>query len=42
VKPHVGGIEFGEMPLATYVGILLNLVLPQAPSVEGDAPLDHA
>jgi uracil permease len=39
---HVGGIEFGEMPLATYVGILLNLVLPRATSVEGDAPLDHA
>jgi uracil permease len=41
-KLHVGGIEFGEMPLATYVGILLNLVLPRAPAVEGDAPLDHA
>ena len=26
---HVGAIEFGEMPLATYVGILLNLVLPR-------------
>jgi hypothetical protein len=30
------------MPLATYVGILLNLVLPGARRVEGDAPLDHA
>ena len=26
---HIGTIEFGEMPLATYVGILLNLVLPR-------------
>jgi uracil permease len=27
---HLGGVEIGEMSLATYVGILLNLVLPQA------------
>ena len=25
----IGGVEFSEMPLATYVGILLNLVLPR-------------
>jgi uracil permease len=29
-KLHIGGVEFGEMSLATYVGILLNLVLPRA------------
>jgi uracil permease len=39
---HLGGVEFGEMPLATYVGILLNLVLPRAARLEGDAPTDHA
>ena len=32
---HLGGVEIGEMSLATYVGILLNLVLPQAGD-EGD------
>jgi uracil permease len=26
---HVGSVELSEMPLATYVGILLNLVLPR-------------
>jgi uracil permease len=29
-KLHIGGVEFGEMSLATYVGIILNLVLPRA------------
>jgi uracil permease len=29
-RSHLGGVEIGEMSLATYVGILLNLVLPQA------------
>jgi uracil permease len=29
-RVHLGGVEIGEMSLATYVGILLNLVLPQA------------
>jgi uracil permease len=28
-KVHVGGLEIGEMSLATYVGVLLNLVLPR-------------
>jgi uracil permease len=28
-KLHIGTVEFSEMPLATYVGILLNLVLPR-------------
>jgi len=40
-KVHIFGIEFGEMPLATYVGILLNLVLPHAPQLEGE-PAPHA
>jgi uracil permease len=34
-KIHIGGIEFGEMALATYVGILLNLILPHTPQLEG-------
>ncbi|HET7754847.1 MAG TPA: uracil permease [Anaeromyxobacteraceae bacterium] len=34
-KIHIAGIEFGEMALATYVGILLNLVLPHTPQLEG-------
>jgi uracil permease len=34
---HIGGIEFGEMPLATYVGILLNLVLPRSIERDGAA-----
>jgi uracil permease len=29
-KIHLGGTEIGEMALATYVGVLLNLVLPAA------------
>jgi len=29
-KVHVFGLEIGEMSLATYVGVLLNLVLPRA------------
>jgi uracil permease len=40
-KIHIGGVEFGEMSLATYVGILLNLVLPQAQQLEGE-PAPHA
>jgi uracil permease len=32
----IGGIEFSEMPLATYVGILLNLVLPRTKELEGN------
>jgi uracil permease len=34
-RVHLGGVEIGEMSLATYVGMLLNLVLPQAAG-EGD------
>jgi uracil permease len=33
----IGGIEFSEMPLATYVGILLNLVLPRGMESQPDA-----
>lgn len=40
-KVHIGGIEFGEMALATYVGILLNLVLPHAKELDG-AEAPHA
>ena len=40
-KVHIFGVEFGEMPLATYVGILRNLVLPHAPQLEGE-PAPHA
>ena len=29
-KIHLGAVEIGEMSLATYVGVLLNLVLPAA------------
>jgi uracil permease len=28
-KIHLGSVELGEMSLATYVGVLLNLVLPR-------------
>jgi uracil permease len=35
-KIHLGGIEFGEMPLAAYVGILLNMILPHTPQLEGE------
>jgi uracil permease len=34
-KIQIGGVEFSEMPLATYVGILLNLVLPHSRELEG-------
>jgi uracil permease len=34
-KIQLGGVEFSEMPLATYVGILLNLVLPHSRELEG-------
>ena len=32
----IGGIEFSEMPLATYVGILLNLILPRTKELTGE------
>jgi uracil permease len=28
-KIHIGSTEIGEMSLATYVGVLLNLILPK-------------
>jgi uracil permease len=39
-KIHLGPVELGEMSLATYVGVLLNLVLPRGseePSVVAEA-----
>ncbi|MFL5301247.1 MAG: uracil permease [Anaeromyxobacteraceae bacterium] len=38
-KIHVAGIELSEMALATYVGILLNLVLPHSRELEGNTEL---
>ncbi|BDG07555.1 uracil permease [Anaeromyxobacter paludicola] len=35
----IGGVTFSEMPLATYVGILLNLILPHTKALEGQAPV---
>jgi uracil permease len=34
-KLHLGSVEIGEMSLATYVGVLLNLVLPHTKQLEG-------
>lgn len=34
-KIAIGGIEFTGMPLATYIGILLNLVIPHGKDLEG-------
>jgi uracil permease len=34
-KITLGDVEISEMPLATYVGILLNLVLPRSRQLEG-------
>jgi uracil permease len=34
-KIHLGGLEIGEMSLATYIGVLLNLVLPDRLETEG-------
>jgi len=36
-KITIGGVEFSEMPLATYVGILLNLILPRGQKVTAKA-----
>jgi uracil permease len=36
---HLGSVELGEMSLATYVGVLLNLVLPKHASGDGEAVL---
>lgn len=35
-KINIGGVEFAGMPLATYIGILLNLVIPHSKDLEGD------
>jgi uracil permease len=34
-KIHLGGLEIGEMSLATYIGVLLNLVLPEHIETDG-------
>lgn len=34
-KITIGGIEFAGMPLATYVGIILNLIIPHSKDLEG-------
>jgi uracil permease len=36
-KIHIGSTEIGEMSLATYVGVLLNLILPHAKDQGGAA-----
>ncbi len=36
-KIHLGTTEIGEMSLATYVGVLLNLILPASKSEQGGA-----
>ena len=36
-KIHIGGTEIGEMSLATYVGVLLNLILPRHAPADGAA-----
>lgn len=33
-KINIGGIEFSGMPLATYIGIILNLVIPRSKDLE--------
>jgi uracil permease len=32
---HLGGLEIGEMSLATYIGVILNLVLPEHIETDG-------
>jgi uracil permease len=39
-KIHIGGLEIGEMSLATYVGVILNLLLPRG--MEGGEPAADA
>lgn len=41
-KINIGGIEFAGMPLATYIGILLNLVIPRGKDLEGGNENDTA
>jgi uracil permease len=37
---HLGSVKIDAMPLATYVGILLNLVLPRSRELEGERVAD--
>ena len=41
-KIHVGSVEIGEMSLATYVGVLLNLVLPRGLNAPKEARAPEA
>jgi len=41
-KVHVFGLEIGEMSLATYVGVLLNLVLPRGMEAAAEEPASAA
>ena len=33
-KIVIGGVEFAGMALATYIGIILNLIIPQSKTLE--------
>jgi uracil permease len=39
---HLGSMKIDAMPLATYVGVLLNLVLPHTKQLEGEAEASAA
>jgi uracil permease len=39
---HLGSLEVGEMSLATYVGVLLNLVLPRRLHDRGESEVAEA
>jgi hypothetical protein len=41
-KITIGGVEFYEMPLATYVGSLLNLILPRGQAAASKTPVEPA
>ncbi|MFT3917515.1 MAG: uracil permease [Anaeromyxobacteraceae bacterium] len=41
-KLHIGQLEVGEMSLATYVGVLLNLVLPKSLNAKADGAAEKA
>jgi uracil permease len=41
-KIHVGSVELGDMSLATYVGVLLNLVLPRRADPTRTEVMNHA
>jgi uracil permease len=41
-KIHLGSLEVSEMSLATYVGVLLNLVLPRRSHERGETEVGEA